>query len=132
MVINYKPLNAITKGFNYPLPRQETIMQKIQYSKIFRKFDMKSGYYQIQIKEKYRHKTAFTCPAGFFQWKVVPFGLKNAPALFQRRMDFIFGKYDFIVVYIDDIFIHSLDLETHMQHLQIFLDEARKHGIVLS
>lgn len=45
MVINYKPLNAITKSFQYPLPRQETIMQKIQKSKIFSKFDMKSGYY---------------------------------------------------------------------------------------
>lgn len=87
MVINYKPLNAITKSFNYPMPRQETIMQKIHGSKIFSKFDLKSGYYQIQIAEEDRHKTAFTCPAGFFQWKVVPFGLKNAPAFFQRRMD---------------------------------------------
>ena len=60
---------------------------------------MKFGYYQIQINAEDRHKTAFTCPAGFFQWKVVPFGLKNAPAFFQRRMDFIFGKYDFITVY---------------------------------
>lgn len=132
MVINYKPLNAITKSFNYPMPRQETIMQKIQGSKIFSKFDMKSGYYQIQIAEEDRHKTAFTCPAGFFQWKVVPFGLKNALAFFQRRMDHIFRKYDFIVVYIDGILVHSLDLESHLQHLQIFLEEAKTHGLVLS
>jgi len=71
MVINYKPLNAITKGFNYPLPCQETIMQKIQNIKIFSKFDMKSGYYQIQIKDEDRHKTVFTCPASFFQWRVL-------------------------------------------------------------
>ena len=121
MVTNYKPLNAITKSFNYPLPRQETIMQKIQHRKIFSKFDMKSGYYQIQIKEEDRHKTAFTCPAGFFQWKVVPFGLKNSPAFFQRRMDFIFGKYDFIVVYIDDILIHSPDLELICSICRFFL-----------
>jgi len=131
MVINYKPLNAITKSFNYPLPRQETIMQKIQNSKIFNKFDMKSGYYQIQNKEEDRHKIAFTCPVGFHQWRVVPFGLKNAPAFFQRRMDHIFGKYDFIVVYIDDILVHSQDLESHLKHLQIFLEEAKQHGIVL-
>jgi len=54
MVINYKPLNAITKSFHYPLRRQETIMQKIQGSKIFSKFDMKSGYYQVQIREEDR------------------------------------------------------------------------------
>ena len=56
---------------------------------------MKSRYYQIQIQREDQHKTAFTCPAGFYQWKVVPFGLKNAPASFQQRMDFIFAKYDF-------------------------------------
>eukprot|EP00253_Pinus_taeda_P025971 PITA_25971 len=89
MVINYKPVNAITQSFHYPLPRSETIMQKIQNNKIFSKFDMNSGYYQIQIEEANRHKTAFTCPTGFYQWKVVPFGLKNALAFFQRRMDYI-------------------------------------------
>lgn len=68
---------------------------------------MKSGYYQIQIEEGDKYKTTFTYPAGFYQWKVVLFGSKNAPAFFQRRMDFIFGKYDFIITYIDDILIHS-------------------------
>lgn len=77
MVINYKPLNAITQGCHYPLLRAETIMQKIQNSKVFNKFDMNSGYYQIQIQEEDRHKTAFICPEGFYQWKVVPFGLKK-------------------------------------------------------
>lgn len=52
MVINYKPLNAITQNFNYPLPRPETIIQKIQRSKVFIKFDMKSEYYQIQIQKE--------------------------------------------------------------------------------
>lgn len=132
MVINYKPLNAITKSFNCPLPCQETIMQKIQNNKIFSKFDMKSGYYQMQIKEEDRLKIAFTCPTGFYQWKVVPFGLKNDPTIFQWRMDYIFGKYDFIVVYIDDILIHSKYFESHLRHLQIFLEEVKQHGIVLS
>nr|AXB54821.1 polyprotein [Pinus nigra virus 1] len=132
MVINYKPLNAITQNFNYPLPRPEVIMQKIQHSKVFSKFDMKSGYYQIQIQPEDRHKTAFICPAGFYQWKVVPFGLKNAPAFFQRRMDYIFAKYGFIVTYIDDILIHSPDVQNHLKHLEIFLEEVKKHGIVLS
>ena len=93
---------------------------------------MKSGYYQIQIEERDRHKTTFTCPAGFYQWNVVPFGLKNAPSYFQKRMDSIFGQYDFIVSYIDDILIYSKSEEQHIKHLKIFLDEVRKHGIVLS
>jgi hypothetical protein len=65
---------------------------------------MKSGYYHIQIKKEERHKTMFTCPLGLFEWNIVPFGLKNAPAYFQRRMNKIFGKYEFILVYIDDHF----------------------------
>ena len=93
---------------------------------------MKSGYYQIQIQEVDRHKTTFTCPVGFYQWRVVPFGLKNAPAFFQRGMEFIFGKYDFTVTYIDDILVHSLDLATHLKHLEIFLGEVQNHCIVLS
>lgn len=132
MVINYKPLNAITQSFHFTLPRREKIMKKIQNNKIFNKFDMKSGYYQIQIEEANRHRTAFTCLAGFYQWKVVLFGLKNAPTFFQRRMDYIFGKYDFIVTSIDDILVHSLDLQTHLWHLEIFLKEVKSHGIVLS
>jgi len=84
MVINYKPLNVIAQGFHYPLPIPETIMQKIQNIKVFNKFDTKSGYYQIQIQEEDRHKTTFTRIVGFHQWKVVPFGLKTAPAFFQR------------------------------------------------
>lgn len=90
---------------------------------------MRFGYYQIQIEEADRHKTAFTYPAGFYQWKVVLFGLKNALAFFQRRMDYIFCKYDFIVTYMDDILVHSPDLQTHLQHLDIFLKEVKNHGI---
>lgn len=132
MVINYNPLNAITQSFHYPLPCQEVIMQKIQKSKIFSKFNMKFGYYQIQIEEVNRHKTTFTCPTGFFQWRFVPFGLKNSPAFFHKRMDFIFGKYDFIITYINDILIHSPDLQTQLVHLEIFFQEVQAHGIVLS
>ena len=107
-------------------------MQKIQHNKVFSKFDMKSGYYQIQIQPEDRHKTTFICPARFYQWKVVPFSLKNAPAFFQRRMDYIFSRYDFIVTYINDILVHSPDVQTHLKHLDIFLEEVKKHGIVLS
>lgn len=67
-----------------------------------------------------------------YQWNVVPFGLKNAPAFFQRRMDSIFSRYDFIITYIDDILVHSPDEETHLEHLAIFFKEVQDHGIVLS
>lgn len=93
---------------------------------------MKSGYHSIHIEEADRHKTRFTCRAIFYQWRFVPFGLKNAPALFQKRMDFIFGMYDFIITYIDDILIHSRNLQMHLAHLEILFQEVRAHGIVLS
>ena len=62
---------------------------------------------------------------------VLPFGLKNAPQIFQRKMDNIFKDYDFIHVYVDDMLISSNDKEQHLEHLNIFVDLCITHGIVL-
>jgi hypothetical protein len=75
---------------------------------------MKSGFWQIQIKEEDRYKTAFTTPFGRYEWNVMPFGLKNAPSEFQKIMNEIFLPYtSFIIVYIDDVLIFSQDIDQH-------------------
>lgn len=77
--------------------------------------------------------TDFTCPLGHFEWLVMPFSLKNAPSILQRRMDTCFSKYkDFVCVYIDDILVHSKNREEHVGHLRIILNEFSKQGIILS
>ena len=105
-----------TRGTQYLI-----LIQMIYNAAIFSKFDMKSGFWQIQIKSEGRYKTTFTVPFGNYEWNVMPFGLKNAPSEFQNMMNNIFNYYlEFSIVYIDDVLIFSNYIEEHFKHLKIF------------
>ena len=133
LVINYKPLNKVLQWIRYPIPNKKDLLKRLYNAKIFSKFDMKSGFWQIQIAEKDRYKTAFTVPFGHYEWNVMPFGLKNAPSEFQRIMNDIFNPYStFSIVYIDDVLIFSEDIEQHFKHLNIFYNVIKKNGLVVS
>ena len=133
LVINYKPLNKVLKWIRYPIPNKKDLLDRLHNAIIFSKFDLKSGYWQIQIDEKDRYKTAFTVPIGHYEWNVMPFGLKNAPSEFQNIMNDIFIPYsDFIIVYIDDILVFSKNIEIHFKHLEIFKSVIIKNGLVIS
>ena len=94
---------------------------------------MKSGFWQIQIQESDRYKTAFTVPFGQYEWNVMPFGLKNAPSEFQKIMNDIFYSFsNFIIVYIDDVLIFSQTIEQHFKHLQIFVKTVKHNGLAVS
>ena len=102
-------------------------------AKVFSKFDLKSGYWQIQIKEEDRYKTAFTVPFGHYEWNVMPFGLKNAPSEFQNIMNDIFNPFtSFIIVYIDDVLVFSKSIDQHFKHLLQFLHIIERNGLALS
>ena len=132
MVINYKKLNDNTVFDGYFLPHKESLINSTRNKKIFSKFDCKSGFWQIKMHPDSIAYTAFSTPQGQYEWLVMPFGLKNAPQIFQRKMDIIFRNYDFIFVYIDDILILSDDINSHLKHLDIFTDLCMKHGLALS
>ena len=106
LVINYKPLNKALRWVRYPIPNKKVLLQKLISSVIFSKFELKSGFWQIQIHPKDRYKTAFTVPFGQYEWNVLPFGIKTAPSEFQRIMNDIFNDYStFYRVYIDDVLV---------------------------
>ena len=108
-------------------------MQRISNAKIFSKFDMKSGFWQIQISEKDKYKTAFNVPFGQYEWNVMPFGLKNAPSEFQKIMNDIFNPFqDFSIVYIDDVLIFSQNIDQHFKHLRTFFTTVKRSGLVVS
>nr|ATZ69490.1 ORF3 polyprotein [Cacao swollen shoot Ghana Q virus] len=133
MVFNYKRLNDLTHKDQYSLPGIQSIHARIGQAKIFSKFDLKSGFHQIAMHEESIPWTAFWVPQGLYEWLVMPFGLKNAPAIFQRKMDHCFaGTEEFIAVYIDDIIIFSNTEEQHKEHLKKFLERCKQHGLVLS
>ena len=77
--------------------------------------------------------TTFSCPKWHFEWLVIPFGLKNAPSVFQRKMNNIFrDNHSFVVVYIDDILVFSKNKKKHIGHLQIVFKKFGEHNIIIS
>ena len=85
----------------------------------------------MKIRTEDRKKTAFVCRYGHFEWLVMPFGLKNAPATFVRLMDEVFGDYmdSFIIVYLDDIVVYSKTLEQHITQLELVFKRLREHKL---
>ncbi|ATZ69463.1 ORF3 polyprotein [Cacao swollen shoot CE virus] len=133
MVFNYKRLNDNTEKDQYSLPGIQTILKRVCNKKIFSKFDLKSGFHQVAMAEESIPWTAFWVPQGLFEWLVMPFGLKNAPAIFQRKMDQCFkGTEGFIAVYIDDILVFSDNMKDHMKHVHNMLHICQQNGLVLS
>ena len=115
---DYRPLNMETTLERYPLPRIEDIFNQMGGAKIFSKSDLRSGYHQMPLRVDDRIKTAFW-GANRMLWEclVVPFGLKNAPPYFQRRMDQVLQGLPYCRCYIDDIVLWSSSFEEHIIHL---------------
>ena len=129
--IDYRGLNDLTINNRYPLPRTDELFDKLQGACVFNSIDLQSAYNQVRLKPEDIPKTAFTTPFGLFEFKVLCFGLTNAPGTFQNIMNEVLrdviGK--FVLVYLDDIVIYSRNQDEHMQHLRIVLDLLRKHKL---
>ena len=112
-------MNQISKGDQYPLPNISDVLDYLNGSRYFSSLDLKSGYYQVEVAEEDQEKTAFCTPDGLWEFKVMPFGLKGAPATFQRTMDVLLSglKYNICLCYLDDILVFSPDFESHLSRL---------------
>ncbi|KAL4563654.1 hypothetical protein LXL04_027699 [Taraxacum kok-saghyz] len=133
LVINYQPLNQFLADDKFPLPQKKSLFQSLVNAKVMSKFDLKSGFWQLGIQPRDRPKTAFSVLNHHFQWKVMSFGLKNAPSAFQKAMIRIFEPIlENTLIYIDDILLFSPDESSHMVLLSKFHDLVRKYGIMLS
>lgn len=129
MCVDFRALNKLTVRDRFPLPRIDDLLDKMAGKTIFSSLDLQSGYHQILITPSDRPKTAFNTPLGHFQFKVLCFGLTNAPATFQRVMNHIFAPLigDYVLVYLDDILVMSKSSEEHLQHLRAVLHVLRTH-----
>ena len=117
--VDYGHLNNLTVPDPYPLPHEATIAQSIAKSRVFSKLDLVNAFNQVRVAEGQEWLTAIRTRRGCFQFRVMPFGLKNAPATFQRVIDEALGDLRFTcaVAYVDDILIHSPDEQTHARDL---------------
>lgn len=134
LCIDFRDLNKIVVPQPQPFPLIEDLMVKTRDCKFFSKLDINSAFWSIPLKISDRQKTAFVTQEGHFQWTCLPFGLKTAPAIFQRIMSNIIRKHklaDFTVSYIDDILIFSKSFEDHIKHLTMLFQAIKKEGFKL-
>ncbi|WVZ76544.1 LOW QUALITY PROTEIN: hypothetical protein U9M48_024511 [Paspalum notatum var. saurae] len=131
LCVDYRPLNAVTVKNKYPLPHIDILFDQLAGARVFSKIDLRSGYYQIKIREEDIPKTAFSTRYGLYEYLVMSFGLTNAPAFFMYMMNSVFmNELDkFVVVFIDDILIYSKNEEEHREHLRIVLTRLREHKL---
>lgn len=133
MCVDYKELNSITTYDRYPLLHIDDLLDKLYGSRYFTKLDLSSGYHQLRIHPNDRCKTTFVAPKGLFEWRVLPFGLVNAPAIFMRKMHRVLLQYrKYSVVYLDDIMIHLRLQSEHVQHIDSVLSSIPEVGLRLN
>lgn len=131
MVVDFRRLNDITVDDKYPLPNITDLFDKLGKSCYFSVLDLASGYHQIEIEKEDQPKTAFSTQFGHYEFLRMPFGLKTAPATFQRAMDNVLRGLQGIhcLIYLDDIIIFSSSLEEHLTKLRAVFDRLRETNL---
>ena len=132
LCVDFRRLNSVSKLDAYPMPRIDDLIDLLGKAKYISTLDLTRGYWQVPLAEEARHKTAFVAPFGLYQFNVMPFGLKGAPATIQRLMDGVIrGLDDLCAAYLDDVIIFSSSWEEHLKHLSIVFARLREAGLTV-
>ena len=131
--VDYRKLNAVTKLDVFPLPRIDDSLDSLAHAKYFTTLDLAAGYWQVPMEPHSQEKTAFSTHSGLYEFRVMPFGLCNAPATFQRLMETILTGLarDLCVVYLDDILVIGKTFVEHLQNLRQVFGHLREAGLRL-
>ena len=131
--IDYRRLNDVTIKDAYPLPRIDQSLDQLSGAELFSCLDLNSGYWQVEVEECDRAKTAFASKQGLFKFKVMPFGLCNAPATFERLMETVLAglNWQICLIYLDDIIVIGRTFEDMINNLDKVLTKLRDAGLKL-
>jgi hypothetical protein len=129
---DFRKVNSVTKTDSHPLPRIEDVIDRIGNSTFVTKIDLLSGYWQIPLTEKAKQISAFVTPDGLYQYRRMPFGLKNAPSSFQRMMNGITRKVENCDSYIDDVVVYSSSFSQHLSQLRKLFTELRLANLTIN
>ena len=133
LCMDYRKLNSITKKDSFPLPRIDDVLDLLHGQKYFTTLDLASGYWQIEMDDSSKEKTAFIVDNNLYEWNRLSFGLTNAPGTFQRLMNYVLrsviGKI--CLVYLDDIIVFSKTREEHLINLERILDLLKEADLKL-
>ncbi|GFX69495.1 retrovirus-related Pol polyprotein from transposon 17.6 [Trichonephila clavipes] len=124
LCIDYRKLNEITVADTYPLPRMDDLLHQAKLTPFMSTLDLRAGYHQVKVHVEDQDKTAFVCPFGTYRFLRMPYGLRKAPATFQRPMNrFCNGLEDILALpYLDDIIVLSETFEKHMFDLKTIFE----------
>lgn len=131
--MDYRKVNEATQKDAYPLPKIEECLDTLSGSKLFSTLDLLSGYHQFEVNEKDRPRTAFITKYGLFEYTRMPFGLCNAPSTFQRGMELVLRRLQWVtlLIYLDDVIITGKTFKEHLNNLEEVLSRFRKFGLKL-
>lgn len=135
MCVDYRGLNKLTVRDNYPLPLIEDCVEYLENKRYFSVLDLKSGFHQVRVADASVKYTAFVTPNGQYEYMKMPFGLKNAPAVFQRFINEVFKDMiaaNEIVIYMDDILLATPDYASHCRLLSAVLERLSYRGLQLN
>lgn len=131
VVIDFRKLNEATKGDAFPIPNISDILDHTGKYKYFTSIDLASGYHQIPMDPADRAKTAFSTPTGHYEFVRMPFGLKGAPATFQRAMNNVLAglQGNQCLVYLDDIIIFGKTIKEHYENMALVFERLRQYNL---
>jgi hypothetical protein len=131
MCIDFRKVNALTYKDAYPIPKIDACLDVLGGSKFFSSLDLKQGYWQVEILEGDRDKTAFVTRRGQFRFKVLPFGLCNAVGIFQRLQDKILAglHWTHCLVYLDDLCVFGSTFSEHLERLEMIVQRIQAAGL---
>ena len=132
MCTDYRKVNSVTKTDTFPIPRMDDCIDKVGKARYVTKFDLLKGFWQVPLTDRAKEISAFVTPDGLYQYKVMPFGMKNSPASFQRLINKVIADLEGCEAYIDDVIIYSDTWEEHLRIIREFFERLSRAMLTIN